>query len=99
MPIGADPQKKGGTHFRVWATTTNIGILVSDNPQLAENAIRAELEPEGDGYFSGYVPEAKAGQYYKLKIGSTLFPDPAALAQNGGPPGPSVLLGTDRYVR
>jgi maltooligosyltrehalose trehalohydrolase len=99
MPIGADPQKKGGTHFRVWATTTtNIGILVSDNPQLAENAIRAELEPEGDGYFSGYVPEAKAGQYYKLKIGSTLFPDPAARAQHGGPHGPSVILDPDSYV-
>jgi 1,4-alpha-glucan branching enzyme len=73
LPIGAELQKTGGTHFRVWATTfSNIGIRVSDEPGLTENAITADLKAEGNNYFSGYVPEAKAGQFYKLKLGCML---------------------------
>jgi len=98
LPIGAELQKAGGTHFRVWATTSSsIGIRVSDEPGLTEKAITAELEAEGNNYFSGYVPEAKAGQFYKLKLGCMLFPDPAARAQHGGPHGASVIVDPESY--
>jgi hypothetical protein len=47
IPIGAELQKAGGTHFRVWSTTASgVGIRVADNPELTENAITVDLEPE-----------------------------------------------------
>jgi hypothetical protein len=33
MPVGAEAQKGGGTHFRVWATTSSeITVRVSSDP-------------------------------------------------------------------
>lgn len=37
----------------------------------------------GNQYFSGYVPEAKAGEFHKFVINDRLFPDPAVRAQYG----------------
>jgi 1,4-alpha-glucan branching enzyme len=82
VPIGAELQKLGGVHFRVWATTSStVAVCIDQNPEITENAIEAKLEPEGNGYFSGYVADAQAGQFYRLKLGSNLLPDPAARAQ------------------
>jgi maltooligosyltrehalose trehalohydrolase len=99
IPIGAELQKAGGTHFRVWATTaSSVGIRVADNPGLTENAITVDLESEENNYFSGHIPEAKAGQFYKISLGSMLFPDPAARAQHGGPHGASVIVDPESYI-
>jgi len=57
---------------------------MADNPELTANLIAADLQPDGDNYFSGYVAEATAAQFYKFEIGPELLPDPAARAQHGG---------------
>jgi maltooligosyltrehalose trehalohydrolase len=98
IPIGAEVQRSGGTHFRVWATSTaSVGIRIGANPDLTEDVIAFELTPEENSYFSVFVPEARAGLFYKYHIGSKLYPDPAARLQSGGPHGPSVIVDPETY--
>jgi maltooligosyltrehalose trehalohydrolase len=99
MPVGAEVQKGGGTHFRVWSTTApNVRVRVSGDAEVNNSPAQAVLNPEGNHYFSGYVPVAKAGDFYKFVINDRLFPDPAARAQYGGPYGPSVIIDPDSYA-
>ena len=101
MPIGAEVQRNGGggVHFRVWSTTaSNVRVRVSGDAEVVNSPVQAVLNPEGNQYFSGYVPEAKAGDYYKFVIDERLLPDPAARAQYGGPHGPSMIIDSDDYT-
>src|ERR1700747_3227771 len=99
MPVGAEVQTGEGTHFRVWSTTApNVRVRVSGDSEVNNSPVQAVLNPEGNQYFSGYVPEAKAGDFYKFVINDRLFPDPAARAQYGGPHGPSVIIDPDSYA-
>jgi maltooligosyltrehalose trehalohydrolase len=98
IPIGAELQQSGGTHFRVWATSAaSVGVRIGINPELTRDVVTAELNPEGNNYFSVFVPEARAGLCYKYQIGSKLYPDPAARLQSGGPHGPSVITDPGTY--
>jgi 1,4-alpha-glucan branching enzyme len=98
MPIGAEVQRNGGVHFRVWSTTApNVRVRVSGDAEVNNSPLQAVLNPEGNHYFAGYVPEAKAGNFYKFVINGRLFPDPAARAQYGGPYLPSVVIDPDSY--
>jgi len=99
MPIGAEVQKGGGVHFRVWSTTSSeIGVRVSGDSEVANSRVQIRLSPEGNEYFSGYLSEAKPGDFYKFVIDDRLFPDPAARAQYGGPHGPSVVVDPETYI-
>ncbi|MBV8816205.1 MAG: malto-oligosyltrehalose trehalohydrolase [Verrucomicrobia bacterium] len=99
MPIGAEVQKGGGTHFRVWSTTSSeLIVCVSSDPELKANRLQVVLTPEEKQYFSGYIPEAKPGDFYKFIIGGRLLPDPAARAQHDGPHGPSIIVDPDNYT-
>ncbi|MGA7130445.1 MAG: malto-oligosyltrehalose trehalohydrolase [Chthoniobacterales bacterium] len=100
MPIGAEVQRnRGGVHFRVWSTTaSNVRVRVNGDAEVNNSPVRAVLNPEGNHYFSGYVPEAKAGDFYKFIIDERLLPDPAARAQYGGPHGPSMIIDSDDYT-
>jgi maltooligosyltrehalose trehalohydrolase len=51
-----------------------------------------ELSPEGNGYFSGFIKEAKDGQRYLLALDSGAFPDPASRFQPEGSHGPSQIV-------
>jgi maltooligosyltrehalose trehalohydrolase len=51
-----------------------------------------EMEEEGHGYFSAYVPAALPGMTYKFKLKEGLFPDPASRFQPEGPHGPSQIV-------
>jgi len=58
LPIGAEPQREGGVHFRLWAPRCRkIAVEIEGLPAFA-------LEPEGDGYFSGWLREARPGMRY-----------------------------------
>lgn len=58
------------------------------------------LERESKGYFSAFVPEAKPGMLYKIKLDSGTVPDPASRFQPDGPHGPSQIVnpGTFRWT-
>jgi maltooligosyltrehalose trehalohydrolase len=86
LPIGAEPQKNGGVHFRVWAprrSAVTVEIRESGGNQVA----RLPLTTEADGYFAGFATEAAVGMRYGFQFEEQgqLFPDPASRFQPAGP--------------
>ena len=56
------------------------------------------LSDEKNGYWSGVVAEAKAGDVYKFQLdGGDAFPDPASRFQPEGPHGPSQIVSPDAF--
>jgi len=99
MPIGAEVQSAGGVHFRLWSTTSStVSVRVSGDSEVQNSPAQVFLASEGNQYFSGYVTEAKPGDFYKFMIDDRLFPDPVARAQYGGPHGASIIVDPDSYV-
>jgi maltooligosyltrehalose trehalohydrolase len=95
LPIGAEVRPAGGAHFRVWAPRRrNIAIEFSDSPSGPTPTGRLILDPEGDGYFSGFSPHASAGTRYAFRLDDEvkLYPDPASRWQPEGVHGPSELV-------
>lgn len=92
LPIGAEIQAGGGTHFRVWAPRRSL-VEVAIEDAGGSREFHA-LEPEAGGYFSGLAPSAMAGSLYRFRLdsGETLFPDPASRYQPQGPHGPSRVV-------
>jgi maltooligosyltrehalose trehalohydrolase len=94
LPVGAEPFGDRGAHFRVWAPKRKRVEVVLAN---AEEAIAA-LSPESDGYFAGFVPQARPGDLYRFRLdGGDAFPDPATRFQPEGPHGPSQLIDPSKF--
>ena len=92
MPIGAEPQADGGAHFRVWAPKSGkVDVLTSHSPDWNDGIQARALDAEESGYFSGFCPECHAGDYYKFRLESGEFPDPASRFQPRGPHGPRPM--------
>jgi maltooligosyltrehalose trehalohydrolase len=90
-------QPGGGVHFRVWAPkskTARVQLIGSGHHGNAER----ELNPDGDGYFSGFVKEAKDGQRYMIALDSGAYPDPASRFQPEGVHGPSQIVDPTRFA-
>lgn len=86
LPVGAEPVKGDGVHFRVWAPLRRSVHVV-----CGERA--TQLEPEEDGYFSGLAAHARPGMTYRFALdGGDAFPDPASRFQPEGPHGPSLIV-------
>jgi maltooligosyltrehalose trehalohydrolase len=92
MPIGAEAMPDGRVHFRVWAPESrSVAILLSGLESL-KNAATHALQPEKGGYFASAIPDAKTGMFYRIKLDSGSFPDPASRFQPQGPHGPSEII-------
>ena len=92
IPIGAEVQRAGGVHFRVWAPRRKTVHV------LHEGGGETPLAAEGTGYFSGHVPAARAGTLYRYRLdGGGAFPDPASRFQPEGPHGPSQVVDPAAY--
>src|SRR6266404_3818010 len=78
FPIGAEPIASGGVHFRVWAPNSKrVAVELTDDARFRRDQKEAvELEPEDNGYFSGFLPEARPGMLYKFRMKAGAFPDP-----------------------
>jgi len=95
--VGAEVGSDGSVHARVWAPKRSRVAFVILDPR-GENGTSIELESEGNGYFSGIVPGAKAGALYKLKLDDDKeFPDPLSRFQPFGPHGASQLVESRRF--
>jgi maltooligosyltrehalose trehalohydrolase len=89
LPVGADVQPDGGTHFRVWAPKPRalaLRVITRDGPR------DVALEPERHGYYSALVPEARAGDRYEYLLDGEPTADPASRFQPEGPFGPSEIV-------
>src|SRR5882762_1229169 len=93
LPIGAEIMP-GGVHFRVWAPRQKVvAVELSFDPKLPASSTRkVKLQPEPGGYFSGFVPEASTGWFYKFRLREGSFPDPASRFQPEGPHGASQVI-------
>jgi len=88
LPVGAEVLPSGGVSFRVWAPNhRRLQVAV-------EGGSEVDLKPEGQGYFSGTVTSAAAGDLYRCRIDDKeeLYPDPASRFQPEGPHGPSQIV-------
>ncbi|MFP5289036.1 MAG: alpha-amylase family glycosyl hydrolase, partial [Thermoanaerobaculia bacterium] len=90
LPVGTELTPEG-VHFRVWAPRRKKVEAVVDRRSF-------ELEPEGDGYFSGFVEGIGAGALYKYRLDrGDAFPDPASRFQPQGPHGPSQVVNPSAF--
>jgi maltooligosyltrehalose trehalohydrolase len=95
LPIGAEPNSDG-THFRLWAPACRrVSVVIEDEAAPAP----LELEPEGDGYFSGFGSGVPSGVNYRLLLDGAgeLLPDPASRFQPQGCRGPSRVVDSGAY--
>jgi maltooligosyltrehalose trehalohydrolase len=92
--VGAEVMN-GGVLFRVWAPEHKTLTVVPEN-----GGREHPLTRERDGYFSGLLPEAKAGFRYRLRIdgGAEAFPDPASRFQPDGPHGPTEVIDASSFA-
>jgi maltooligosyltrehalose trehalohydrolase len=88
LPVGAEPQSRGGVHFRVWAPDRKrVEAVIEGAPQPVQ------LRAEPGGYFAGLAPNARPGARYRYRLdGADAFPDPASRFQPEGPHGPSEVI-------
>ncbi len=103
LPVGAELLPQGGVHFRVWAPQRRqVRVVLEHCPNEKEEAKNSgtPLQAEGDGYFSGHLPEAAAGSCYRYQLDDDerLLPDPASRFQPNGPFGPSTVVAPDNFV-
>jgi maltooligosyltrehalose trehalohydrolase len=92
MPIGAEIQPEGGTHFRVWAPNHDtVSIAIEGVPPVP-------MQNEGNGYHSALIEEAGPGTLYRFQLGEGQYPDPASRFQPQGPQGPSMVVDLSSFV-
>ena len=95
VPVGAECQRKGGVHFRVWAPAPHSISLVTEHNGAKRDAT---LERGTGGYCTTFVAEAGAGTRYWYRVDGELLPDPASRWQPEGPFGPSVVVDASQYA-
>jgi len=93
LPVGAEVQASGGVHFRVWAPRRNRAEVLLEPGVGAHSAAAYNLEPDGAGYFSGLLFDARPGMLYRYRLdGANAYPDPASRFQPEGPHGSSQIV-------
>jgi maltooligosyltrehalose trehalohydrolase len=95
-PVGAEVTE-GGVHFRVWAPLSEkVVVQLGDDVSMADSR-EFELGVESNGYHAGFISGAKEGMYYRFRLNSGSFPDPASRFQPQGPHGPSRIVDPARF--
>ena len=90
LSAGVELSAAGGAHARVWAPACQrVDVLILRDAEKVPFPLRAEE----DGFFSGELPDARAGhRYFYLLDGERERPDPASRFQPDGPHGPSEIV-------
>jgi maltooligosyltrehalose trehalohydrolase len=97
LPVGAEVTAHG-VSFRVWAPERrHVEVVLADSLGMLTPIA---LERDANGYFSGIVETARAGDlyWYRLDAGGDLLPDPASRFQPEGPMGPSEVVDPDVFI-
>jgi hypothetical protein len=74
----------------VWAPDhQNVEVILESEDHAPGHEVCRRLRPEKDGYFGGYIREARAGALYRFRLdgGPQSYPDPASRFQPLGPHG------------
>ncbi len=91
LPVGAEVDPHGGTHFRVWAPDHAVVEVLVEAPAASESECH-KLESDGAGYHSLFLPEVEAGDLYRFRVAGKEYADPASRFQPEGPEGPSQVV-------
>jgi len=75
-----------------------VAIQLAVNGGELDDARHFQLAPEEQGYFSGFIHEAKAGMHYKVRLDQGTFPDPVSRFQPDGPHGVSRIVDPASFV-
>ena len=98
LPVGAEVVRGGGVHFRVWAPkAASVWLQLQATADPARDVEEIELQPEGTGYFSGHVPQARTEMRYRYRLPEGCFPDPASRFQPEGPHGPAQIVDPSHF--
>jgi maltooligosyltrehalose trehalohydrolase len=93
LPVGAEAQRSGGAHFRVWAPSRKTVEVMLECSGGGGGAVPYELDREGNGYFSGIILDAAPDMLYRYRLDrKNSYPDPASRFQPDGPHGPSQII-------
>jgi maltooligosyltrehalose trehalohydrolase len=95
LPVGAEPQPDGSTHFRTWALAARDVSLVLVCPG-GNHEVR--MESEAGGYHSVRVGSIRPSTRYWYRIGGDLLADPASRFQPEGVFGPSEVVDSARFT-
>src|SRR5918993_2444268 len=92
LTVGAEVQKGGGAHVRVWAPAVQrMDLVIPATGDRTDKVL--PMDREGDGHFSTFDPDARAGGRYWFRLdGERLRPDPASRSQPDGPHQPSAYV-------
>lgn len=94
LPVGAEAQADGSTHFRVWAPDprdVSLEILEEGRPRSVA------LERGADGYYEALVSGVSAGTHYQYRLDGQACADTASRFQPDGPGGPSEVIDASRF--
>jgi maltooligosyltrehalose trehalohydrolase len=76
-----------------------VEVVFVANKAAGDGPAVVELPAEGNGYFSGLAPAARAGMLYRYRLdGEGQYPDPAARFQPEGPHGPSQIIDAGEFA-
>ncbi|MGB8167902.1 MAG: malto-oligosyltrehalose trehalohydrolase [Chthoniobacteraceae bacterium] len=92
LPVGAEVQAGGGVHFRAWAPASSRVAVVLAEAEDLEGTAEIPLTAEDGGYWSGFIPQARAGMHYRYRLDNGAFPDTASRFQPQGPHGASRVI-------
>src|SRR5262249_46337398 len=93
LPVGAEVVG-GGVSFRVWAPRRrSVAVVI-------EGGAATPLHAEGNGYFSGLVPDPGEGTLYRYRLDADDHPHPHPVSrfQPDGPHGPSRVVDPGRFA-
>ncbi len=99
LPVGAELLPDGGAHLRVYSPKRKrVEVIIEGLSSLGDDQRTFELQPEDNGYFSGWI-KADAGTLYRFRLDGSekLYPDPASRFQPEGPHGPSKVINPASY--
>ena len=87
LTVGAELQRDGGAHVRIWAPAcSSVELVVGGRAAIP-------MDRESDGHFSAFDEHARAGGRYWFRLdGERLRPDPASRWQPDGPHEPSAYV-------
>ena len=101
FPIGVEvldrTPESARVHARVWAPDCrSVEFVIEDDSARPPDS---PIQPEGNGYFSGFVANVGAGTRYRFRLdGGAAYPDPASRFQPDGPHGPSMVVDPASYA-
>jgi maltooligosyltrehalose trehalohydrolase len=100
LSAGVELQEGSGAHARVWAPACqSVELVVVHGGRKEEKEEIVRLSREPDGYFSGDVPNAAAGDRYWYQLdGNRRRPDPVSRFQPEGPHGPSAVVDPAQFT-